>query len=153
MALYHDKFSQLVINLKAILHEKDIFDIVGEVIDKEKPFDRVDINKILEKVGKRTKAKIEYEIVNFLNENRNHLPFYHIPYLQPPEDAQTTNDEDEEKENEEEKEKNEEENIKEENKSKKESRHSSANSKKSQKEERIIIEEDNKEAIKEEENN
>ena len=142
-------------NLKAILHEKDIFDIVGEVIDKEKPFDRVDINKILEKVGKRTKAKIEYEIVNFLNENRNHLPFYHIPYLQPPEDAQTTNDEDEEKENEneEEKEKNEDENIKEENKSKKESRHSSANSKKSKKEERIIIEEDNKEAIKEEENN
>ena len=95
LALYHDKFSQLVINLKAILHEKDIFDIVGEVIGKEKPFDRVDINKILEKVGKRTKSKIEYEIVNFLNENRNHLPFYHIPYLQPPEDGQTTNDEDE----------------------------------------------------------
>ena len=44
LALYHDKFSQLVINLKAILHEKDIFDIVGEVIGKEKPFDRVDIN-------------------------------------------------------------------------------------------------------------
>ena len=165
LALYHDKFSQLVINLKAILHEKDIFDIVGEVIDKEKPFDRVDINKILEKVGKRTKAKIEYEIVNFLNENRNHLPFYHIPYLQPPEEVQTTNDsnenENEEKENTEEKEKNEEEDNKDENKSKKESRHSSANSKKSKKEEKEIIEiyketikeEDNKEEIKEKENN
>ena len=165
LALYHDKFSQLVINLKAILHEKDIFDIVGEVIDKEKPFDRVDINKILEKVGKRTKAKIEYEIVNFLNENRNHLPFYHIPYLQPPEEVQTTNDsnenENEEKENAEEKEKNEEEDNKDENKSKKESRHSSANSKKSKKEEKEIIEiyketikeEDNKEEIKEKENN
>ena len=150
LALYHDKFSQLVINLKAILHEKDIFDIVGEVINKEKPFDRVDINKILEKVGKRTKAKIEYEIVNFLNENRNHLPFYHIPYLQPPEDPVSTNDE-EEKENEDEKEEkgenkdkekgvetenniNENENEKdiEENKSKKDSKNSSMHSKKSE---------------------
>ena len=147
LALYHDKFSQLVINLKAILHEKDIFDIVGEVINKEKPFDRVDINKILEKVGKRTKAKIEYEIVNFLNENRNHLPFYHIPYLQPPEDPVSTNDE-EEKENEDEKEENkdkekgvetenninENENEKdiEENKSKKGSKNSSMYSKKSE---------------------
>ena len=140
LALYHDKFSQLVINLKAILHEKDIFDIVGEVIGKEKPFDRVDINKLLEKVGKRTKSKIEYEIVNFLNENRNHLPFYHIPYLQPPEDGPSTNDE-EEKENEDEKEKNEEE--KEENKSKKDSRHSSGKSNKSKKDE-VENKEDNK---------
>ena len=151
LALYHDKFSQLVINLKAILHEKDIFDIVGEVIGKEKPFDRVDINKILEKVGKRTKSKIEYEIVNFLNENRNHLPFYHIPYLQPPEDGQATNEEDE-KENEEEKEKNDEENDKEENKSKKDSRNSSAKSEKSKKEELENQEEDKKEVINEENN-
>ena len=151
LALYHDKFSQLVINLKAILHEKDIFNIVGEVIGKEKPFDRVDINKILEKVGKRTKAKIEYEIVNFLNDNRNHLPFYHIPYLQPPDDGKETNDE-EEKETEEEKEKDEEENNKEENKSKKESRNSSANSKKSNKEEIENQDENDKEAIKEQNN-
>ena len=155
LALYHDKFSQLVINLKAILHEKDIFDIVGEVIGKEKPFDRVDINKLLEKVGKRTKAKIEYEIVNFLNENRNHLPFYHIPYLQPPEDGQTTNDE-EEKENEDDNkdEENKEENKEEENdenKSKKNSRQSSAGSKKSEKKE-IENQEENKEEIKEENN-
>ena len=155
LALYHDKFSQLVINLKAILHEKDIFDIVGEVIGKEKPFDRVDINKLLEKVGKRTKAKIEYEIVNFLNENRNHLPFYHIPYLQPPEDGQTTNDE-EEKENEDDNKdvENKEENKEEENdenKSKKNSRQSSAGSKKSEKKE-IENQEENKEEIKEENN-
>ena len=95
LALYHDKFSQLVINLKAILHEKDIFEIVSDVVGKEKPLDRVAINEILGLVGKRTKAKIEYEIVNFLNENRNHLPFYHIPFLQPPEDTQVTNDEEE----------------------------------------------------------
>ena len=98
LALYHDKFSQLVINLKAILHEKDIFDIVSDVVGKEKPLDRVVINEILGMVGKRTKAKIEYEIVNFLNENRNHLPFYHIPFLQPPEDSPPTNDDEEEKE-------------------------------------------------------
>ena len=97
LALYHDKFSQLVINLKAILHEKDIFDIVSDVVGKEKPLDRVVINEILGMVGKRTKAKIEYEIVNFLNENRNHLPFYHIPFLQPPEDSPPTNDDEEEK--------------------------------------------------------
>ena len=98
LALYHDKFSQLVISLKAILHEKDIFEIVSDVVGKEKPLDRVVINEILGLVGKRTKAKIEYEIVNFLNENRNHLPFYHIPFLQPPEDNPPTNDEEEEKE-------------------------------------------------------
>ena len=98
LALYHDKFSQLVINLKAILHEKDIFEIVTDVVEKEKPLDRVVINEILGLVGKRTKSKIEYEIVNFLNENRNHLPFYHIPFLQSPEDSQPTNDDEEEKE-------------------------------------------------------
>ena len=95
LALYHDKFSQLVINLKAILHEKDIFEIVSDIVGKEKPLDRVVINELLGLVGKRTKAKIEYEIVNFLNENRNHLPFYHIPFLQTPEDLAPTNDEEE----------------------------------------------------------
>ena len=95
LALYHDKFSQLVINLKAILHEKDIFEIVSDIVGKEKPLDRVVINELLGLVGKRTKAKIEYEIVNFLNENRNHLPFYHIPFLQAPEDLAPTNDEEE----------------------------------------------------------
>ena len=140
LALYHDKFSQLVINLKAILHEKDIFDIVSDVVGKEKPLDRVVINELLEQVGKRTKAKIEYEIVNFLNENRNHLPFYHIPFLQQPEDAQPTNDEEEKEANNDlvdnlDKVKNEE---NEENKSvkdktsKENSRHDSASSKKSE---------------------
>ena len=38
---------------------------------------------ILNKVEKRTKQKIEFEIVSFLNENKNQLPFYHIPQLQP----------------------------------------------------------------------
>ena len=99
LALYHDKFSQLVINLKAILHEKDIFQIVKDVVEKEKPLDRVVINELLELVGKRTKSKIEYEIVNFLNENRNHLPFYQIPFLQPPEDGQAPGDEEEKEEN------------------------------------------------------
>ena len=98
LALYHDKFSQLVINLKAILHEKDIIEIVTDVVGKEKPLDRVVISEILGLVGKRTKAKIEYEIVNFLNDNRNHLPFYHIPYIQQPEDEQPTHDDTEEKE-------------------------------------------------------
>ena len=95
LALYHDKFSQLVISLKAILHEKDIFEIVSDVVGKEKPLDRVVINELLEQVGKRTKSKIEYEIVNFLNENRNHLPFYYIPNLQPPEDEKPNADEEE----------------------------------------------------------
>jgi hypothetical protein len=57
LALYHDKFSQLVINLKAILHEKDIFEIVSDIVGKEKPLDRVVINELLGLVGKRTKAK------------------------------------------------------------------------------------------------
>ena len=141
LALYHDKFSQLVINLKAILHEKDIFEIVSDVVGKEKPLDRVVINELLEQVGKRTKAKIEYEIVNFLNDNRNHLPFYHIPYLQAPEDTQNTNDEEEKEVNNDEAEDNlenvrngdiiENKSVKDKN-SKENSRHSSAGSKKSE---------------------
>ena len=95
MALYHDKFTKLVTNLKAILHEEDIISIIKDVVDKEKPLDRVVINELLEQVGKRTKSKIEYEIVSFLNENRNHLPFYHIPFLQPPEESQPNNEEEE----------------------------------------------------------
>ena len=85
--------------MKAILHEKDIFEIVKDVVEKEKILDRVVINELLEHVGKRTKSKIEYEIVNFLNENRNHLPFYHIPYLQQPEEStQQSNNDDKEEE-------------------------------------------------------
>ena len=83
MAIYHDKFSQLVIKLKAILHEEDVFKIVYDVVDNEKILDREEITNILSKVEKRTKQKIEFEIVSFLNENRNQLPFYHIPQLQP----------------------------------------------------------------------
>ena len=140
LALYHDKFSQLVINLKAILHEKDIFDIVSDVVGKEKPLDRVVINELLEQVGKRTKAKIEYEIVNFLNENRNHLPFYHIPFLQQPEDAQPTNDEEDKEANNDpvdnldnvKNEENEENKSAKDKTSKENSRHDSAGSKKSE---------------------
>ena len=87
MALYHDKFSQLVIKLKAILHEEDIYKIVYDVVEKDEALDREAITGLLQKVGKRTKAKIEYEIVSFLNENRNQLPFYHIPALKPVEDS------------------------------------------------------------------
>jgi len=99
LALYHDKFTKLVTNLKAILHEEDIISIIKDVVDKEKPLDRVVINELLEQVGKRTKSKIEYEIVSFLNENRNHLPFYHIPYLQPPEETQPNNEEEKDGDN------------------------------------------------------
>ncbi len=87
LALYHDKFSQLVIKLKAILHEEDIYKIVYDVVEKDEALDREAITGLLQKVGKRTKAKIEYEIVSFLNENRNQLPFYHIPALKPVEDS------------------------------------------------------------------
>ena len=87
LALYHDKFSQLVIKLKAILHEEDIYKIVYDVVEKDEALDREAITGLLSKVGKRTKAKIEYEIVSFLNENRNQLPFYHIPALKPVEDS------------------------------------------------------------------
>ena len=100
LALYHDKFSQLVIKLKAILHEKDIRTIVSEVIGQNKPLNRITVNEILGKVNKSTKAKIEFEIVNFLNENKNHLPFYFIPMIQPIEDNENENERNEGNENE-----------------------------------------------------
>ena len=93
LAIYHDKFSQLVIKLKAILHEEDVFKIVYDVVDNEKSLDREEIANILGKVEKRTKQKIEFEIVSFLNENKNQLPFYHIPQLKPIEEKPKSNEE------------------------------------------------------------
>ena len=87
LSLYHDKFSNLVIKLKAILHEEDIKNIVLNVVQEDKSLDRENIKDLLAKVSNNTRAKIEYEIVSFLNENKNQLPFYHIPALKPIDDS------------------------------------------------------------------
>ena len=94
MAMYHDKFAQLVIKLKTVLHDKDITDIVGHEVSiddakdeentldkKYSGLDRERIKIILSKVSKESRTKIEKEIIRFLNENKNQLPFYYIPKL------------------------------------------------------------------------
>ncbi|MCQ2817206.1 MAG: DUF4821 domain-containing protein, partial [archaeon] len=87
LAVYHDKFAQLVIKLKTILQEKEIQEIVGlevgrddnkeegnEFDQKFSGLDRDRIKEILSRIPKRSRCKIEREIVTFLSENKNQLP-------------------------------------------------------------------------------
>ena len=83
LATYHDNFSKLIIKLKHILRESDILAIVSEVVKNEKELNRKEIDELLGKVEKKTRQKIEYQIVSFLKENKNQLPFYHLPELNP----------------------------------------------------------------------
>lgn len=85
MALYHDSFSKLVIKLKNIINDKeeiqDIQNIISHVINNNLSLDRATLKNLLSNISENTQKKIEYEILNFLLENRNHLPFYHIPQI------------------------------------------------------------------------
>lgn len=89
MALFHDNFSKLILKLKSVILEKDnlieIHGLINGLISSgdtsKQEVDREYINKMLGSVSLDIKKKIEYEIIGFLYENRNHLPFYHIPQV------------------------------------------------------------------------
>lgn len=85
MALFHDNFSKLVIRLKNIIQDKDeiqdIQNIINTVINDNLSLDRETLKNLLKDISEGTQKKIENEIILFLQENRNHLPFYHIPAI------------------------------------------------------------------------
>jgi hypothetical protein len=83
MALFHDNFSKLILKLKSVILEKEnlieIQNLINSVNSSKQELDRNYINTIVASVSTDIKKKIEIEIIQFLYENRNHLPFYHIP--------------------------------------------------------------------------
>jgi hypothetical protein len=85
LALYSDNFSKLVIKLKGIIQDKDeienIQTIISTVVNNNLSLDRNTLKSFLTNITDETKKRIELEILNFLGENRNQLPFYHIPHL------------------------------------------------------------------------
>jgi len=85
MALFHDNFSKLVIRLKNIIQDKeeiqDIQSIINTVVDNNLSLDRETLKTLLKDISENTQKKIEMEIIAFLQENRNHLPFYYIPEI------------------------------------------------------------------------
>lgn len=83
MALYHDNFTKLVIKLKDIIQDKDeidnIHEMINTVMNNNLSLDRNTLKNMIKNISEATQKKIELEILNFLYENKNHLPFYHIP--------------------------------------------------------------------------
>lgn len=83
MAIFHDNFSKLILRLKSVILEKDnlveIQNLINSVNSSKQELDRNYISTIVNSVSIDIKKKIEIEIIQFLYENRNHLPFYHIP--------------------------------------------------------------------------
>lgn len=79
-AIYHDKFNAMITKMKSILQENDVQNIINNVISKDLSLDKNTLKMLLKDVSEETQQKIEYEIVNFVYENRNLLPFYHTQY-------------------------------------------------------------------------
>lgn len=83
MALFHDNFSKLILKLKSVILEKEnlveIQNLINSINSNKQELDRNCITNIVNSVSTDIKKKIEIEIIQFLFENRNHLPFYHIP--------------------------------------------------------------------------
>ena len=86
MAIFHDNFSKLILKLKTVILEKDnlveIQNLINSVNSQKQELDRDCIKNVISSVSPNIKKKIELEIIQFLYENRNHLPFYHIPQLE-----------------------------------------------------------------------
>jgi hypothetical protein len=85
LALYSDNFSKLLVKLKSLLQEKEeiiqIQEIIDSVVNNNLSLDRNSLKNFLHTIPEDTKKKIEFEILNFLSDNRNQLPFYHIPVI------------------------------------------------------------------------
>ncbi len=85
MALFHDNFSKLVIRLKNVIQEKDdlqeIQNIINNVVNNNLNLDRDTLKSLLKDISEDTQRKIEIDIIQFLHDNRNHLPFYYIPSM------------------------------------------------------------------------
>lgn len=81
VALFHDGFSKLVLKLKSIIQDNEIEKIIQTVVNSNLSLDRNTLKSMLSNISESTQQKIELELMGFLMENRNHLPFYYIPSI------------------------------------------------------------------------
>jgi hypothetical protein len=79
VAIYHDNFSKLVIKMKTIIQDDDIESIINNILNNNLTLSRDNLKLILKGVSDSTLKKIELELISFLQENKNHLPFYYLP--------------------------------------------------------------------------
>jgi hypothetical protein len=79
LALYHDGFSKLVLKLRSIIQDEEIEKIIQSVVTTNLFLDRKTLKSLLSNISDSIKERIEFELMSFLMENRNHLPFYYIP--------------------------------------------------------------------------
>jgi dihydrodipicolinate reductase len=83
MALFHDGFSKLVLKLKTLIQDPEIEKIIQTVVSSNLSLDRNTLKNLLNNISEITREKIEIEVLGFLMENKNHLPFYHIDMIAP----------------------------------------------------------------------
>jgi hypothetical protein len=79
LALFHDGFSKLVLKLKTIIQDPEIEKIIHHVVNSNVSLDRNTLKNLIFNISENTKQKIEFEVLSFLMENKNHLPYYYIP--------------------------------------------------------------------------
>ena len=79
MAAFHDGFSKLVLKLKTLIQDPEIEKIIHHVVNSNLSLDRKTLKNLIYNISESTKQKIEFEVMNFLMENKNHLPFYYLP--------------------------------------------------------------------------
>lgn len=79
VAIYHDNFSKLVIKLKTIIQDDNLESIINNILNNNLTLNRENLKNIIKNVSELSLEKIEYELIEFLRENKNHLPFYYIP--------------------------------------------------------------------------
>jgi hypothetical protein len=84
LAIFHDGFSKLVLKLRSIIsqdEEKEIDKIIHSINNSNLYLDRVTLKSLLSNISDNTKEKIEFELISFLMQNKNHLPYYYLPSL------------------------------------------------------------------------
>lgn len=84
MALFHDKFSSLILTMKNVImmnpeYSSDIKRLVNTILQSDNVLDRDYLPSVLSSVRVDLKKKLEMEIISFLSENKNQVPFYFIP--------------------------------------------------------------------------
>ena len=78
-ALFHDGFSKLILKLKAMLQDTEIEKIISHIVSNNMSLDRNTLKNLIVNMSDQTKKQIEFEVINFLMENKNLLDCYYLP--------------------------------------------------------------------------
>lgn len=86
MLMFHDKFQNLKSTIQSLLRDKDEIHALEKKIvelseNGETELNRTFIIEHTKEISDEAKKMIEVEIVEFLKQNRNHMPYYYIPEI------------------------------------------------------------------------